>query len=289
MNEEKRVQQAPERGNGPSVRQYRYSDEGGSHLHTLDDKPLIGTTTAMNVLAKPLVWWAAGEACREFGWMHEKAGTHTERLARAMECLDEVRKMEGMAYLAKLDKAYRAHDTIKRETALDGTDIHAKCERYVLHCMNTNAGRPIPPPEGKTGPTVVFAKWACRNVERFRWAEAHCYSEKLWVGGISDCGAILNSSFADEKDIAIIDFKRAKAAYFSHFVQLAGYALQIEENGLFTEEGVNIVEPLKIDSMVVFPFGGGKPVLRVYNPEYEEVFKGILKTYKLQKEFDEQQ
>jgi hypothetical protein len=207
----------------------------------------------------------------------------------AGEVLSQLKNFSAEKFLAKLDKAYSAHSTQLRKTAGEGDDIHAKCERYVLHCMNTNAGRPIPPPEGKTGPTVVFAKWACRNVERFRWAEAHCYSEKLWVGGISDCGAMMIPEVFTGKRLAIIDFKRAKAAYFSHFIQLAGYALQIEENGLFTADGVNIVEPMEIDSLVVFPFGGGKPELRMFTPEYGDVFKGILKTYRLQKEFDEQQ
>jgi len=239
----------------------------------------------MNVLAKPLTWWASGMAVAEFGWVHPKNHTEDERKQAAITALQKVHEMDYPQYQAKLDKAYRAHDTVKRETALDGTDIHAKCERYVLHCMNTNAGRPIPPPPDKTGPVVVFAKWACKTVERFRWAEAHCYSEKLWVGGISDCGAKL---LFPGNPLAIIDFKRAKAAYFSHFVQLAGYALQIEENGLFTEAGVNIVSPLKIGFLCVFPFGGGKPLSVPFTSDYGDVFKGILKTYKLQKEFDEQ-
>ena len=39
---------------------YRFIDENGKHLHTLDGIPLIGTSTAVQVLGKGgLTWWAA--------------------------------------------------------------------------------------------------------------------------------------------------------------------------------------------------------------------------------------
>jgi hypothetical protein len=262
---------------------YYYFDDKGQHLHTLDGRPLLGTTSIMNVLAKPLTWWASGMACAEFGWIHEKNAQPGEREAAAALYRSEIQNMSDESYLAKLDKAYCAHDRVKHAAAGEGTDIHARCERYVLNCMNTNAGRPIPPPEGKTGPVAVFARWACENVQRFRWAEAHCYSETLWVGGISDCGATLNP----DGKLAVIDFKRSKAAYFSHFVQLAGYAYQISENGLYTAEGVNIIEPQAIDVLIVFPFGGGKPQQEEYSYDYKAAFADVVHLYQMQRDFDQ--
>jgi hypothetical protein len=268
---------------------YHYFDDKGQHLHTLDGRPLLGTTSIMNVLAKPLTWWASGMACAEFGWIHEKNATSTERLEEARNILHMLREMDVDTYLAKLDKAYRAHDKVKHTAAGEGHDVHARCERYVLNCMNINAGRPIPPPEGKTGPVAVFARWACDNVERFRWAEAHCYSETLWVGGISDCGATLKPDVnpVGRPTLAIIDFKRSKAAYFNHFVQLAGYAYQIAENGLFTAEGVNIVEPQYADTLIVFPFGGGKPQQEKYSYNYKTAFADVVHLYQMQRDFDQ--
>jgi len=259
----------------------RYRFDEKEHAHFLDDRPLIGTTTAMNVLAKPLTWWAAGEAVKEFGWIHEKNATREERLARSHLQKAAISLMSTESYLAKLDKAYRAHDTLKYATATEGTDIHARCERYILYCINRNAGTPLPAPEERTDPTAVFARWACEIVERFRWAEAHCYSETLWTGGISDCGAILKDG-----RLAIIDFKRSKAAYFSHFVQLAGYALQITQNGLFTNVGVNILEPAPIDCLIVFPFGGGKPQMEVLTENYWKAFQSVVHLYQMQRDFD---
>ena len=42
---------------------YRFIDEGNQHLHTLNGKSLIGTTTATKeVLKPPLAWYGAGKA-----------------------------------------------------------------------------------------------------------------------------------------------------------------------------------------------------------------------------------
>src|ERR1044071_7674045 len=46
---------------------YRFIDEGGQHLHTLDGKPLLGTSTVVDVLGKPLAYYASGRAVMEFG------------------------------------------------------------------------------------------------------------------------------------------------------------------------------------------------------------------------------
>jgi hypothetical protein len=34
-----------------------------------------------------------------------------------------------------------------------------------------------------------FIDWSVEHVDRFLLSEAHCYSAKLWVGGITDCVA----------------------------------------------------------------------------------------------------
>src|SRR5437899_1811597 len=53
------------------VGRYRFHDKDGEHLHTLDGKPLIGTSTAIRVLNKPLTWWAAGMALTPLGWLNK--------------------------------------------------------------------------------------------------------------------------------------------------------------------------------------------------------------------------
>lgn len=262
---------------------YAYTDEKGSHLHTLDGRPLIGTSTAMGIIAKPLTWWASGLACAEFGWLHPKHSTLTERRVAANQAIVEIRRLSADDYIAKADKAYAAHQQVLRETAADGTDTHSQLQRYVLHCMNVNGGSPYLKDDAPEGVKKFFATWAIKNVKRFRWAEAHCYSEKLWTGGITDCGAEL----VDGK-FAVIDFKRAKGAYFSHFVQAAGYAYQIAENGLFTAEGVNIVEPLEIDTLIVCAFGGKEIRQEKNDKNYTEAFESAIKLYTAQRDFDQE-
>ena len=39
----------------------RYKFDAKEHLHSLDSKPLVGTSTVMGIVAKPLTWWAAGK------------------------------------------------------------------------------------------------------------------------------------------------------------------------------------------------------------------------------------
>ena len=78
----------------------------------------------------------------------------------------------------------------------------------------------------------MFANWAVANVQKFLWSEKHCYSESLWVGGISDCGCVLTATAMH----AIIDFKR-KGCYYSQFVQIGGYAQQVYDSGLFDSNG----------------------------------------------------
>ncbi|KKL09949.1 hypothetical protein LCGC14_2560730, partial [marine sediment metagenome] len=49
----------------------KYTFNEDKHLHLLDGKPLTGTSSVGNVLAKGgLVWWSSGLACAEFGWLN---------------------------------------------------------------------------------------------------------------------------------------------------------------------------------------------------------------------------
>lgn len=259
---------------------YRFIDENGEHLHTFNGQPLIGTTTATQILAKPLTWWAAGEACKEFGWTHPKYTIPQTRVFFAKRALDHIKSHTPEQFLARLDAAYSAHDKRKRTAAKGGTDLHAELERYVGNCLAETGGVPV---LASNHPAVQdFSGWAIQYVKQFLWSEAHCYSETLWVGGISDCGAVLKDG-----KTAVIDFKSSKEAYFDHFVQAGGYAQQIEENGIFTSEGAKMGSGDSISALIVFPFGGGSPKI-VYDVEgYQRAFTSALALYKLKQSFDQ--
>lgn len=254
---------------------YRFDEE--NHVHLLDEKPLIGTSGVTGVLAKPLTWWAAGLAVEKFGWTNKGNATKgwvstEERLNKAEERLAEIRVMSGLQYLSLLDEAYSAHSKKLDSSAKAGTDLHKELEYYVNSKMN--GGLYIPNER-----VIPFVNWAEENVEKFIWSEVNCFSERLWIGGISDVGAKLK----DGKTV-IIDFKSSKEAYESQFIQCAGYDLQITENGGYTKDGVKVLTLKdKIDGYIIVPFGAEKvePVFRWNTGELKEAFEACLKLYKL--------
>src|ERR1035437_3190191 len=239
---------------------YKYIDEKGEHLHKLDGKPLFGTSTILSVLNKPLAYWASGLACEKFGWINKKdedgkLRTKEERLQPVVEFLQRTDKFSAEEWLALTDEAYSAHATSLKKSATGGTDLHAELEKFVknwLICHDPkNKGGDMIDSTKYDNRILPFITWAQENVKRFLWSEMNCYSEKYWLGGISDCG------FEDkEGKYGSIDFKSAKVAYDSHFIQIAGYDLEISENGGFDKNGVKTFTLDKpIEYYIVFPFG----------------------------------
>lgn len=233
------------------MNRYTYTDEGKKHLHTLDKKPLIGTSTVVGILAKTLTWWASGQAVGTLGWTATQSDPNM-RLEVATVALEGIKELDGKGWLKRLDLAYKAHSVRLKDAASDGTDLHAELEAYVKSVMG---GEPYTIENEKV---AAFAKWAETNVKKFLYSEAHCYSETFWVGGIFDCLAEMNDG-----KIALFDFKSSKEAYFGHYVQLGGYAVEIEENGVLDSQGNKLGEA-KIDTLFVVPFGADDMLPRPY-------------------------
>lgn len=242
---------------------YRFLDKEKEHLHQIfsekdgDYANLTGTTSIIDVLGKPLTWWASGLACEAMGWLRKldtRKGTPEEvaqnlkdREEKADAFLKSLQGISGKKYLELLDKAYRAHSETLKDKADDGTQLHADLE-MVIKVMMT--GTKV---SGHPNPKVMeFVRWAEENVERFLWSEMNCFSEILWVGGVADFGAFLKDG-----SVVLGDFKSHKEGYFSDFVQCGGYDIQISENGGYNENGNKVFELEKpIDKYIVFPFGG---------------------------------
>lgn len=228
---------------------YEYRN-GKEHLHLLGGQPLIGVSTAMNVVAKPLTWWAAGKALEPLGWLNPKKSTEEDRWNKAGEAKGRIALMETNEYKDLLQDCYRAHDTAKNEAAEKGTDRHALVEEWVKAQI---AGDDRIAFDDEIKP---FKDWAEANVKRFLWSEMNCFSSRLWVGGICDIGY-------ETKDgkVGVLDVKSSKDAYPTQFFQCAGYATLIEENGGYTEKGEKIFDlgGRKVEILTVFPFGAEKP------------------------------
>lgn len=259
---------------------YKFLDSKGEHLHVLDDKPLIGTSTVVGVLSKPLTWWASGLACTELGWVkkadprkatEEEITTNLlERSSKAAAMLQTYEKMTAPEYLALLDKAYAAHANSLKKSATKGTDMHEELEKYVKLMIADQGGVPHLMNGYEHKAVEIFAKWATEKVKRFIVSEGHCFSERLWTGGIVDC------VFEDKQGlIGIMDFKSSKEAYLSQFIQTGGYDIEISENGVFDKEGKLIYKLERpIDYYSIFPFGMENPEPQ-FNFDVEAVKKGF--------------
>ncbi len=248
---------------------YLFKDERGEHLHTLNGVPLTGTSSIMEIVSKPLTWWAVGEGLKILGWTpineykfgKRVSADRTRREAGVVGMLQQIKDMADKQFLELLDTAYYAHSKTKDKAATSGKDLHARLEDYIKSCIEKNGGVPLSPGDSADQPKIqAFAAWSVDNVEKFLWSELHTYSEKHALGGITDCGAKLKDG-----RVVIIDFKSSKAAYASQFWQIGGYDIQLEELGGFTSKGERVMEPVKIDAHIIIPFGASEFTVEIDN------------------------
>jgi hypothetical protein len=269
---------------------YKYlgiNEEGeDQHTHLFDGRPLTGCSSVGKVLAKPLTWWAAGLAVAELGWMNSKDGRvvvpKEVRLKKIAEVFPKIKEMTDEQYLALLDRGYRAHDSLVNKAATAGTDRHALGESWVRDCIDNLDSKPL---SDNFDPEIEsFVEWSRKNIKRFLWSESHCYSEKHWLGGISDIGCEMNSG-----SIAIIDLKSSKEAYPNQFFQIGGYDICVSENGLFDKDGNKTGElPSPITAHIVFPFGMAKPIgiIQTDVERNKKAFLAELELYRILNSFD---
>ena len=260
----------------------KYKFDKDNHLHASDGKPLMGTSTVVGVIAKPLTWWAAGLAVGKLGWINSKIKIGNkyvfipkeERINAVKSKLDEIKKMSPDEFLKLLDEGYKAHSVKLTDSAKDGTDLHAELERYVKWHM---AGKSTV--ESFAPRIDPFIKWVDKKVKRFLYSEGNCHSLEIWCGGISDVGAELTDG-----SYAIIDFKSSKEAYVTQFIQTGGYDIQIMENGITDDEG-NVVwrADKPFTSYIIVPFGADviEPVIRTDVAELREAFRAATVLHKI--------
>lgn len=261
------------------MNRYKYIDTDKAHLHTLDGKPLIGTSTATKIIAKPLTWWASGMAVEKFGWLSPNKFSPEEVQKSLDEGYSRVMGLTKESYAELLTVAYRAHNEKKEKAADEGTDRHAALEKYVKTMITDHNGKPMEL-ESYDDPAVEsLVKWSRSNVKRFLWSEMNGYSEVLWTGGIADVG------WEDLYDRIIAGDFKSGGPYFDQFVQVAGYDLMLSENGGLTANGDKVFElPGTIEGYCVLPFGPDKfePRFEYSTESYREGFRSAVQLSKLQ-------
>lgn len=265
-----------------SMNKYKFINEvidgKKTHCHTYGGAPLLGTSSVVGVISKPLTFWASGLAVAELGWKNPKFTAEKERMESALESKLKIEEMSVEDYLKLLDKAYKAHSIRLDKSADVGTSMHERLENYCKNCIRTGGGKPYDALL-TLGPEVnIFSKWACENVKEFMVSEGYCYSERLWLGGITDCYALLKNGH-----YAVIDFKSSRECYISQFLQVCLYDIQISENGVFYQEGNRMFEPMKADEYIIFPFGAPKvePSVKMASEELKKGAEAAVTLYKL--------
>ncbi len=269
------------------MNRYCFKNEYGEHAHFLDNRPLIGTSRVGSILAKPLTWWASGLAVQAFGCPDPKILTKIKNKKASQDeiskhrsamklALEMIQRMDVDEFSALHDKAYRAHQSTLKEKAVAGTDLHAELERFVKGLINdgmSNFDR-----ENYDPKIYPFIDWYVDNVKRFLWSEGHCYSSVHWLGGICDVGYEKHDG-----TFGIGDFKSAKDAYPEHFFQIAGYDIEISENGVLDADG-NLLYTLEkpVTEYIVVPFGAPKvfPRRNFDQVGMRECFLHMLAIYK---------
>ena len=214
-------------------------------------------------------------AVGKLGWLNPKKSTSEERIQEATLALESIKTKTPDEFLKLLDSAYKAHAQELDKSAVKGVDLHSELEKFVKGEMKKTEVNL----DALDTRIMPFVNWAKDNVKRFLFSEAHCFSERLWTGGIADCGAELHDG-----TLAVIDFKSSKAAYPSHFIQCGGYKIQIEENGLFSSNGEHSKKlDRKIDKLIVVPFGAEvvTPEIRENVDEYVKGFEAAVALYRL--------
>lgn len=222
---------------------YKFDEK--KHIHTLNDKPLMGVTSVLGVISKPmLIQWAANMACDYI--------------------LERVYDVDIDVLVNEVIKEARTAHRKKKEKAGDwGTEVHKAIEEWV---------------KDKKEPTLIqenqqeafnhFKRWAEDNKVTFLESEKHLWSEKMWTGGIVDL------VFEMDGKKYIGDIKTSSGIYNEAFFQMGAYHLMLEEMGEAKDIAGYIVINLKKD--------GTMDMKRADNMAInQEAFLSALSLYKI--------
>lgn len=199
------------------MKEYRFNE--AEHIHELKVgehwKPLIGVTSALQVIAKPqLIQWAANMAV---DYIRDNSPK------RVVEDVDEF--FQYIASEEILKEARVAHRKKKEEAGKKGTDVHKEIENLVAELIASNNGVFKGDETSEIPQIQKFIDWAKENKVKFFESEKHVFSESLWIGGILDMVIEL-----DGKKL-IADVKTSSGIYNEAFFQMGAYDLCLEEMG----------------------------------------------------------
>lgn len=221
------------------------------HVYKLDDKPLMGVTSVLGIIAKPaLIQWAANMAC---DYINDNFPTAEEFMK------------DPHIFTNLIKEARTAHRKKKEKAADAGTDVHGLVEQYINDCIA--AGETLNPVV--ENPALQgFIDWAITNKIKFVVSEKRMYSEEWWVAGTCDL------VFEQDGKKFLGDVKtQARMWDRVPFIQMGAYTKMYQET---TGE--------QIDGTCVILIPREKPVLETfycYDHESDiKTFEAALRLYK---------
>ena len=248
---------------------FKIQINGRGHAYFLDDKPMIGNTTALGVIAKPfLIQWAADvAAANAIGIVPEyesvMAIKDAKEKKKAKDALDEK--------YPKFKEARTAHMKKKEAGGDWGKIVHKAIEMWIssgsipleVECD----GEMYKVEEGHMNAINHFVKWSQDNNVKFLESEKRVYSEKNWFAGTLDL------VFEMDGKRWIGDIKTSGAIYNEHFFQMGGYEICLEEMGEGNVDGYLVIN-LKKDGTMDLKMAENREVNK-------EAFKHALELHKI--------
>lgn len=195
---------------GKSIKLYNgdvvLSFDEGKHAYTYEGKFVPGVTSILRVLDKPaLVQWSANCA--------------VEYISKAYVNLREQGgEIEPTAFLSVCQEAKTAHRRISRDAADIGSEVHAFAEAVLA---DRNASLPANPQAAKGAEALLT--WVDAHTIEPIHQERMVFSRKHFYAGTVDLFGKIDG------ELCVLDFKTSSGLYAEMLLQLAAYAVALED------------------------------------------------------------
>ena len=206
---------------------FEFVEEG--HKYFLNGKRLTGVTTIIGIIDKPqFIQWASNQAIDSV----IKGATY-QRKENIYTVTKDILEDSRKAWVRTRDKAGDVgtilhaivEDYVKSRIAKRDFDFETSRNKAVSNYKIEITQSEIE----KTKPMFdQFLEWEKEDNVTFLLSEQKMYSEKYWFAGTVDLVFIKNG---DMSKIYIGDLKTSIDVYYSHFIQMGGYEIQLKEMG----------------------------------------------------------
>ncbi|MCA9333680.1 PD-(D/E)XK nuclease family protein [Candidatus Saccharibacteria bacterium] len=223
------------------------------HVYKIDGDRAYGVTTALSVINKPfLIQWAA-----------KQAADYVKATVVPGKPLDEVEIQQ------LVDGAKNAHRKTRDGAADMGTYIHNYIEAFV---RGENPAKPINPKLAKVV-NKFHEWWDTANVEIIKPERMLC-SPTHMLAGTADLICKIDGK------LTVVDWKTGSGIYPEMFLQLAAYALMLEEE--YPDQKVEQLYVVNASIKNMF-----QTEVRTEVDTFQEIYLEALKLYKSTKKLEE--